>query len=87
MYFFVVIFALVSLIQDEKIKTALSNSYNKTRKRFYKRVKKDSKHMDRIKEDYDQKFFGRNGFLHSFINGCLSIESREEIWEMLHEYN
>ena len=59
MYFFVVIFALVSLVQDEKIKTVLSNSYNKTRKRFYKRVKKESKHIDRIKKNYDQEFFGK----------------------------
>ena len=60
MYFFVVIFALVSLVQDEKIKTTLSNSYNKTRKMFYKRVKKDLKHIDKIDKNYDQKFFGKN---------------------------
>jgi hypothetical protein len=59
MYFFVVIFALVSLIQDEKIKTAISKTYNKTRKRFYKRIKKESKHIDRVKENYDQEFFGK----------------------------
>ena len=87
MYFFVVIFALVSLVQDEKIKTVLSNSYNKTRKRFYKRVKKESKHIDRIKKNYDQEFFGKKWFVRSFMNGCLSIESRKEIWNILRKYN
>lgn len=87
MYLFVVIFALVSLVQDEKIKTTLSNSYNKTRKRFYKRVKNDSKYMDKINENYDQKFFGKRWFIRSFINGCLSIESWKEIWQILGKYS
>ncbi len=87
MYFFVVIFALVSLVQDENIKTAISNSYNKTWKRFYKRVKRESKHINQMKQDYNQEFFGKNWFIRSFINGCLSIESWKEIWEMLRTYN
>jgi hypothetical protein len=61
MYLFVVIFSLVSLIYDEKIKSIISKHYNKTRKRFYKRVKKESEISDKIQEDsdYDQKFFGK----------------------------
>ncbi|MBO7505623.1 hypothetical protein J6T66_05935 [bacterium] len=42
MYFFVVIFALVSLLQDQKIKAAFSRRYNQTWKKFYNRVKKES---------------------------------------------
>jgi hypothetical protein len=59
MYFFVVIFALVSLLQDEKIKSVLSKRYNKTRKRFYKRVKKESKSSNSLSNnpEYEQKFF------------------------------
>ena len=59
MYFFVVIFALISLIQDEKIKSVLSKHYNKTWKRFYKRVKKESKNFVKMEDnlDYEQKFF------------------------------
>jgi hypothetical protein len=59
MYFFVVIFALVSLLQDEKIKSVLSKRYNKTRKRFYKRVKKESKSSNNLSNspEYEQKFF------------------------------
>jgi hypothetical protein len=69
MYFFVVIFALVSLLQDEKIKTVISKHYNKTWKRFYKRVKKESKVIEKLDDtQYDQKFFGKNGFLRSFVN-------------------
>ena len=89
MYFFVVIFALISLIQDEKIKTVISKTYNKTRKRFYKRVKKESKNADKLKDrlDYNQDFFGKKWFIYSFISGCLSTESWKEIREMLHKYN
>ena len=87
MYFFVVIFALVSLVQDEHIKTALSNTYNKTWKRFYQRVKKESSYADRLEENYNQEFFGKRWFIYSFITGCLSIESRKEIWKILHKYN
>ena len=59
MYLFVVIFALVSLLQDQKIKSVISNTYNKTRKRFYKRVEKESKNSEKINNnfDYQQKFF------------------------------
>jgi hypothetical protein len=42
MYFFVVIFALVSLLQDQKIKTIISKHYNRTWRKFYNRVKKES---------------------------------------------
>jgi len=87
MYFFVVIFALVSLIQDEHIKTALSITYNKTWKRFYQRVKKESNLVDRLEENYSQEFFGKRWFIYSFITGCFSIESRKEIWKILHTYN
>ncbi len=89
MYLFVVIFSLISLLYDEKIKSILSKHYNKTRKRFYKRVKRESKYYDKIEksQEYEQKFFGKKWFIHSFINGCLSAESWKEIWEMLHKYN
>jgi hypothetical protein len=40
MYLFVVIFALISLIQDEKIKSVLSRQYNKTWKIFDKKMEK-----------------------------------------------
>ena len=59
MYLFIVIFSLVSLLYDEKIKSILSKRYNKTWKRFYKRVKKESKDADKLnnKLDYEQRFF------------------------------
>jgi len=89
MYFFVVIFALVSILRDEKIKSVLSKRYNKTRKRFYKRVKKESKSSNSLSNntEYEQKFFWKDWFIHSFINGCLSTGSRKEIWQLLKKYN
>ena len=89
MYFFVVIFALVSLLQDEKIKSVLSKRYNKTRKRFYKRVKKESKSSSNLSNspEYEQKFFWKDWFIRSFVKGCLSTESRKEIWQLLKKYN
>lgn len=88
MYLFVVIFSLVSLMQDQNIKAVLSSGYNKTWKRFYKRVKKESKTTNQIKQNwnYDQGFFGKGGFIHSFVNGCLSAESWKEIWWILCSY-
>ena len=89
MYFFVVIFALVSLLQDEKIKSVLSKRYNKTRKRFYKRVKKESKSSSNLSNspEYEQKFFWKDWFIRSFVKGCLSTESWKEIWQLLKKYN
>lgn len=89
MYFFVVIFALVSLLQDEKIKSVLSKRYNKTRKRFYKRVKKESKSSNNISNnpEYGQRFFWNDWFICSFVRGCLSTESWKEIWQLLKKYN
>lgn len=89
MYFFVVIFALVSLLQDEKIKSVLSKRYNKTRKRFYKRVKKESRSSNSLSNnpEYEQKFFWKDWFIRSFVRGCLSTESWKEIWQLLKKYN
>ena len=89
MYLFVVIFALVSLLQDEKIKSVLSKHYNKTWERFYKRIKKESNITEKINDnpEYEQKFFWKDWFIRSFINGCLSTESRKEIWQILKKYN
>ena len=89
MYFFFFFFALVSLVQDEKIKTVLSRHYNKTWKKFYKRVKQESLEVDSIEETekYEQKFFWKDWFIRSFINWCFSLESWREIWEMLRKYN
>ena len=88
MYLFVVIFALVSLLQDQKIKTVLSNHYNRTWRRFYNRVKKEAKADYEIDEwrDSNQKFFGKKWFIHSFIKECISSDSRKEIWTILHKY-
>ena len=89
MYLFVVIFALVSLLQDQKIKSVISNTYNKTRKRFYKRVEKESKISEKMNNNfnYQQKFFWKGWFVRSFFGGCLSIESWKEIRQILKKYN
>ncbi len=89
MYFFVVIFALVSLLQDQKIKTVLSKHYNKTRRRFYNRVKKESNQEMEIDEwfDSDQPFFGKKWFIRPFLKECVSFDSWREIWKLLHKYN
>jgi len=89
MYLFVVIFALVSILQDEKIKSVLSKRYNKTRKRFYKRVKKESKSSSNLSNnpEYEQRLFWKDWFIRSFVKGCLSTESRKEIWQLLKKYN
>ena len=88
MYLFIVIFSLISLLQDEKIKSILSKQYNKTRKRFYKRIKKESKKSDKVQDnmEHDQKFFGKKWLIHSFINCCVSSDNWKEIWEILHKY-
>ena len=88
MYLFVVIFALVSLLQDQKIKTILSKHYNKTWRRFYNRVKKESKTEYEIDEwwESNQKFFWKRWFIRVFIKECFSLDSWKEIWTTLHKY-
>ena len=89
MYLFVVIFSLVSLLHDEKIKTVLSRHYNKTRKNFYSRIKKESEQDIKIEEtsEFSQPFFGEKWFLRSFVKECTSLDSWKEIWQILHKYN
>jgi hypothetical protein len=53
MYLFVVIFSLVSLLQDEKIKTEISKRYNKTWKNFYSRIKKESKQEMKVYDEME----------------------------------
>lgn len=89
MYFFVVIFALVSLLQDQKIKTVLSKRYNRTWKNFYKRVKLESKYEDEIDEwrDSDKKFLWKKWFLKEFVQECCSLDSWKNICLILKKYN
>ncbi len=88
MYLFVVIFSLASILQDEKIKTVLWKHY-KTWKNFYKILQKESEVPDKSNETLasEQKFFGKDWFMSSFITWCLSLESWKEIWEILRKYN
>lgn len=89
MYLFVVIFALTSILQDQKIKSVISRHYNKTRKKFYNRVKRESEQEINADEtiDWDQPFFGENWFVPSFIKECTSLDSWKEIWQILRKYN
>ena len=85
MYFFVVIFSLVSLLQDEKINTVFSKNNDRTWKSLYRRLNDEK---ETPKELYlNQKFFGKKWFVYSFFNGCLSTESWKEIWQILHKYD
>lgn len=87
MYLFVVIFALVSLLQDQKIKTILSRHYNRTRRKFYNRVKKESQREIEIDEwlESDLKFFWKKWFIRSFFNECMSLDSWKEVRAILHK--
>ena len=59
MYLFVVIFALASILQDQKIKDVISKHRNKTRKKFYNRIKKESEQELKVDDaiEMDQPFF------------------------------
>jgi hypothetical protein len=61
MYLFVVIFALISVLQDQKVKNILSKRYNQTRKRFNKRVESELKQADELTNEMESelKFFGK----------------------------
>jgi MFS family permease len=87
MYFFVVIFALISLLQDQKIKTVLSKHYNRTRKKLHTRVEQQI--VYEIDEGWDsqQKFLGKGGFLHTFIKECTSFGSWKRILSVLSQHN
>jgi len=89
MYLFVVIFALASILQDQKIKSVISRHYNKTRKKFYSRIKKESQQEVEIENtsESDQPFFGKNWFIRSFAKECTSLDSWKEIWQILRKYN
>ena len=89
MYLFIVIFALASLVQDQKIKEIISKHYNKTRRNFYNRLKKETKQESEIKEKTksEQPFFGERWFIHSFLKECMSFDSWREIWQILRKYN
>jgi hypothetical protein len=59
MYFFVAIFALISLLQDQKIKSVLSKHYKRTRKKLYKTTVHDLIYEADEGQDSEQTFFGK----------------------------
>jgi len=87
MYFFVVIFALVSLLQDQKIKTVLSKHYNRTWKKLHTRVAQQVVYEIDEGRDSQQRFLGRDGFLHTFIQECTSFSSWKRILSVLSQHN
>lgn len=87
MYFFVAIFALISLLQDQKIKSTLSKGYNRTRKKLNKRYEKSLLYEIDEGEDSSQTFFGKKGFLISFIKEIFSFTPRKRIITVLKNYN
>ena len=90
MYFFVVIFSLVSLINEQNINLDIFKKYNKTWNRFYKRIQKESLKVDewirKTSEDI-KNLFWKKWFVRSFFKECLSRNSWIEIRKILHKYN
>ncbi len=88
MYLFVVIFALVSLLEDQKIKSEISKKYNRSRKKMYNRLKSESRYIEEIDEwrESTQTFFGKKWFLRTFIKECTSPDSFRAIINTLHWY-
>ena len=90
MYFFVVIFSLVSLVREQNINLDILKKYNKTWNRFYKRIEKESIKTDKwvIKSSKDIRYlFWKKWFLYSFFKECLSRENWVEIRRILQKYN
>ena len=87
MYFFVIIFALVSILQDQKIKTVLSKNYNRTWKKLHSRVENQVIYEIDEGQDSQQSFLGRNGFLHTFRKECTSFASWRRILSVLSQHN
>ncbi|MDR3168471.1 MAG: MFS transporter [Candidatus Peribacteria bacterium] len=87
MYFFVAIFALVSLLQDQKIRSALSASHNRSRYQMQERMAKEYLVETEETEHFDQHFLGEEGFLKKFINECFSLAPRKRIGTLLKSYN
>jgi MFS family permease len=87
MYFFVAIFALISLLQDQKIRSVLSSRHNRTRHQMQERMVKEYLLETEETENSDQHFLGEEGFLKKFINECFSLAPRKRIGTLLKSYN
>jgi MFS family permease len=87
MYFFVAIFALISLLQDEKIKAALAHRSHRTRKTFFRRAKHEMLIEKYERGEDEQYFLGRQGFLFTFIRECFSLRPRKRILSLLKSYH
>jgi MFS family permease len=83
MYFFVVIFALISLLQDQKIKEVLAKHYHRTRKKLSKIRKYEIALAYEEKKAGQQPFFGKTGFLYTFLQECFSFGPRKRMFVLL----
>jgi len=88
MYLFVVIFALVSLLEDQKIKSEISSKYNRTWKKRYKTAKAESKYEAKLLKEWktEQDFLGKKWFLREFIRECTSLDSFRDVFKTLNWY-
>jgi MFS family permease len=86
MYFFVAIFALISLLQDEKIKAIFSKHYHRTRKKLYRSVEHEILFEADEGRSSEQTFFGSQGFIHTFLKECFSLQPRKRIITLLKSY-
>lgn len=86
MYLFVVIFALVSLVQDQKIRLVISKHYHRTWNKLSKQTKKFELKLNEDVDNISQNFLWKWWFVSRFLKECVSTDSWKDIWVILHKY-
>lgn len=83
MYFFVIIFALISLLQDDTLRLFIAKHRTRSWNTFYKKaIRSYQMEIENWRHDA-QLILGEHWFIQIFKKEVFSIHSRRKIWEFL----
>lgn len=88
MYLFVVIFALLSILQDGKIQDFLRRNFSKSRHKYRKKQEKNLNLDYEVNEDLltVKKVIGKKGILLSFFREVFSLGAWRKMFQALQSY-
>lgn len=82
MYFFVIIFSILSLIQEQKIKDTIKKKFQ------FRKKKRRNKKNNLIKPvSQHEYFFWEKGFVKYFFKDCFSVKPRKKMLDIFKKYD
>ncbi|MBQ9553428.1 hypothetical protein IJU97_00200 [bacterium] len=85
MYLFIVIFSMLSVIQDSKLQDLIKRHTTKSRKKLEKQENSLDAEIDEDLHNV-KKVMGKRGVIHEFLKEIFSVKPRKSMFVVLKSY-